>query len=249
MFHAVCHCRERVTRCRAGAHAVHLCAIAAPALLGACSTHGPLSTLAPAGPGAAAIAQLWWWMFWGAMALTLGMTVLGLVAVLRRRRTGAAAPHTGQAWLLGGGLVLPLLVIAALLLWGLRTGHALLPLPGSAPMFTVEVTARQWQWEVRYPAHPMAEAMPNRLDIPAGQPVDVRVRTADVIHSFWVPRLAGKIDAIPGRTNVVRLQADAPGVYRGLCAEYCGTGHAHMPIEVHAHAPEALAARMAGAAP
>lgn len=228
---------------------MRLCAIAAPLLLAACSVAGPLSTLAPAGPGAAPIAQLWWWMFWGGMALTLGMTALGLAAVLRRRRAGAAAPRAERAWLVGGGLVLPGLVIAALLLWGLRTGHALLPLPGATPVFTVELVARQWQWEVRYPAHPLAPAAPNRLDIPAGQPVDVRVRTADVIHGFWVPRLAGKIDAIPGRTNVVRLQADAPGIYRGLCAEYCGTGHARMPIEVHAHTPEALAARLAGAAP
>jgi cytochrome c oxidase subunit 2 len=219
------------------------------AVLAGCSTAGPLSALDPAGPGAAPIAQVWWWMFWGGTSLTLGMTALGLVAVLRRRRQAAADPGAGQAWLVAGGLLLPGLVIGALLFWGLRAGHALLPLPGTAPVFTVEVTARQWQWDVHYPAHPLAPAQPNRIDIPAGQPVDVRVRTVDVIHGFWVPRLGGKIDTIPGRTNVVRLQADAPGVYRGVCAEYCGTGHARMPMEVHAHAPEALAARMQGATP
>lgn len=222
--------------------------MAALAVLGGCSTAGPLSALDPAGPGAAAAAQIWWWMFWGAMALTLAMTGLGLYAALRRR-PGGAAPQAERAWLVGGGLLLPGLVITALLLWGLRTGHALLPLPGAAPVFTVNVTARQWQWDVHYPAHPHAPVQTNRIDIPAGQPVDVRVRTADVIHGFWVPRLGGKIDTIPGRTNVVRLQADAPGVYRGVCAEYCGTGHARMPMEVHAHAPEALARRLAGGAP
>ncbi|MGV3492500.1 MAG: cytochrome c oxidase subunit II [Ramlibacter sp.] len=223
-----------------------LCAIAA---LAGCGTAGPLSALDPAGPGATPIAQVWWWMFWVGMALTLGMTALGLAAVLRRRRNPGPTPRAERAWLLGGGLLLPGLAIGALLLWGLRTGHALLPLPGAVPVFTVEVTARQWQWDVGYPAHPLAHTQPNRLDIPAGQPVDVRVRTVDVIHGFWVPRLGGKIDAIPGRTNLVRLQADAPGVYRGVCAEYCGTGHARMPIEVHAHAPDALAAQLAGAPP
>ncbi|MGC3987630.1 MAG: cytochrome c oxidase subunit II [Pseudorhodoferax sp.] len=224
-------------------------ALCAAALLAGCGTAGPLSALDPAGPGAATVARVWWWMFWGGSALTLGMVALGLAAVLRRRHGTEPTPRAERAWLLGGGLLLPGLVIGALLLWGLRAGHALLPLPGAAPVFTVEVTARQWQWEVHYPAHPLAPVQPNRIDIPAGQPVDLRVRTADVIHGFWVPRLAGKIDAIPGRTNLVRLQADAPGVYRGVCAEYCGTGHARMPMEVHAHAPEALAARMQGAAP
>jgi cytochrome c oxidase subunit 2 len=224
-------------------------ALCAAALLGGCNTAGPLSALDPAGPGAAPIAQVWWWMFWGGCALTLGMTALGLAAVLRRRQGPDTTSPAERAWLLGGGLLLPGLVIAALLLWGLRAGHPLLPLPGAPPVFTVEVTARQWQWDVHYPTHPLATVQSNRIDIPAGQPVDVRVRTADVIHGFWVPRLAGKIDAIPGRTNVVRLQADAPGIYRGVCAEYCGTGHARMPMEVHAHGPEALAARMRGATP
>lgn len=224
-------------------------ALCAAALLSGCGTAGPLSALDPAGPGAAPIAQVWWWMFWSASALTLGMTALGLAAVLRRRHGGAPTPRAERAWLLGGGLLLPGLAIGALLLWGLRAGHALLPLPGAAPVFTVEVTARQWQWDVHYPAHPLASTQPNRIDIPAGRPVDVRVRTVDVIHGFWVPRLGGKIDTIPGRTNVVRLQADAPGIYRGVCAEYCGTGHARMPMEVHAHAPAAWAARMAGGTP
>lgn len=224
--------------------------MAAPAVLAGCTTAGPLSALDPAGPGAAATAQVWWWMFWGAIAITLAMTVLGLYAALRPD-PGGTTPPAERAWLVGGGLLLPGLVIAALLLWGLRAGHALLPLPlpGAAPVFTVDVTARQWQWDVRYPAHPRAPVQANRIDIPAGQPVDVRVRTADVIHGFWVPRLGGKIDTIPGRTNVVRLQADAPGVYRGVCAEYCGTGHARMPMEVHAHAPDALARRLEGGAP
>lgn len=236
----------------AGRRARPLWAIAAlAASLAGCDSAGPLSALDPAGPGAAPITRVWWVMFWGSMVLTAGLTTLGLLAALRRRR--GPAPEEGEArgrrWLVGGGLVLPGVVIAALLWWGMRAGHALLPLPGAGPVFTVEVVARQWQWEVHYPQHPLAPRERNQIRIPAGQPVDVRLRTADVIHGFWVPRLGGKLDAIPGRTNVIRLQADAPGIYRGVCAEYCGTGHARMAMEVHAHPPEALAAWLAGAAP
>lgn len=225
---------------------VLLACLAAPALLGGCGTAGPLSTLDPAGPGAAPIARVWWAMFWGGMALLVLMTALGLYATLRNAHR---APRVSErTFLLWGGLVLPGVVLVALLLWGVRAGHALLPLPRAAPVFTVDVTGRQWRWEATYPAHPMARPQPNRIDIPAGQPVDVRVHTTDVIHGFWVPRLGGKIDAIPGRVNVVRLQADAPGIYRGVCAEYCGTGHARMPLEVHAHAPAALRTVLEGAA-
>ncbi|RYY99106.1 MAG: cytochrome c oxidase subunit II [Comamonadaceae bacterium] len=192
------------------------------------------------------MAQVWWVMCAGALALLLLMTALGLRAALRR---DDAPPRVStRMFLVGGGLALPVVVLTALLAWGVGAGDALLPRAAAQPVFVVEVTARQWAWTVRYPGHPQALVEPNRIDLPAGQPVDVQVRSADVIHSFWVPRLGGKIDAIPGRVNVVRLQADAPGVYRGVCAEFCGTGHPAMGFVVHAHGPEALAQRM-GAAP
>src|SRR5690606_6054197 len=105
---------------------------------------------------------------------------------------------------------------------------------------------RQWQWDVAYPDAPgAAKASVNVLHIPVGRPVDVHVTTADVIHSFWVPRLGGKIDAIPGRTNVVRLQADHAGVFHGVCAEFCGTAHAAMRMQVEAHEDGALADALA----
>jgi cytochrome c oxidase subunit 2 len=211
-------------------------------LLGACGFAGPLSALDPAGPGAAPIARVWWVMCIAALALLALMTSLGLYAALRRRHQPARV--SPRALLVGGGLVLPVTALTALLVWGVGAGHALLPLAAAGPVFVVEVTARQWMWAARYPDHPQAVTEPNRIDIPAGRPVDVRVRTDDVIHSFWVPRLGGKIDAIPGRVNVLRLRADAPGIYRGVCSEFCGTGHPAMGFEVHAHAPEELTARL-----
>lgn len=144
------------------------------------------------------------------------------------------AERTQNRWLIGGGLVLPSICIAVLLAFGIPAGHSMLPLPPEeGEALTVEVTAHQWQWEVYYPEQGIR--LYNELHIPANTPVDVHVTSSDVIHSFWVPRLAGKADAIPGHTNVLRLKADEPGDYRGQCAEFCGSGHAHMQFEVSAH--------------
>src|SRR5690606_24343682 len=110
-----------------------------------------------------------------------------------------------------------------------------LPLIGEQPL-RIEVTGHQWWWEVRYPDSGVVTA--NQLHLPVGRPVDLTLRSADVIHSFWVPRLGGKLDMIPGRSNVLRLQADEAGVFRGQCSEFCGTQHSHMAISVQAQ-PEA----------
>jgi cytochrome c oxidase subunit 2 len=96
-----------------------------------------------------------------------------------------------------------------------------------------------WWWEVRYPDHEVTTA--NEIYIPAGQPVNFRLTTNDVIHSFWVPELNGKIDMIPGKTNTLWLQAAEPGIYRGLCTEFCGLQHAKMQYLVIAVPPNAFA--------
>jgi len=214
-----------------------------PAPLVGC-IEGPLSTLDPAGPAAQAIAGVWWVMLVGALLILAGVVGLALYAVYgraeRRRRI------TPTLLIVGGGLVVTPLVLAALLLWGIGAGHALLPLPSEREPFRVEVRAHQWWWEVTYPdaaGGPLHSA--NEIHVPAGRPIDIEVRAADVIHSFWVPRLGGKIDALPGRTNVVRLEAPAPGVYRGRCAEFCGAQHARMALLLQAHEEAALEERLA----
>ncbi|WP_295853593.1 cytochrome c oxidase subunit II [uncultured Xylophilus sp.] len=211
-------------------------------MLAACDTRGPLSTLAPAGPGAAEIAWVWWAMCIGAAVVTAGMTALALWAVYRPTGGTLRSP---RALLVGGGVLLPLAAIAAVLAIGGRSGDAL-RVRGEPGVLRIEVTAHQWWWEAAYPD---AAGGPRHtagvLHIPAGRPVDIGVRSADVIHSFWVPRLGGKIDAVPGRRNTVRLQADAPGTYRGQCAEFCGLGHARMAFVVEAHAPNVFDARLA----
>lgn len=178
------------------------------------------------------------------MAAYAGAVLVAVVALwlyaIRRKHDEEDSPSTQKMqrrWIIGGGVALPMLSITALLIFGIPAGHKMLPLPPeNGKAFRVDVTGHQWWWEVRYPDS--AVALVDEIHIPVGVPVDVYLRSADVIHSFWVPRLGGKIDMIPGHTNVLRLQADEPGVYRGQCAEFCGRNHAHMKFAVHAHAQQ-----------
>ncbi|RIY01857.1 cytochrome c oxidase subunit II [Aureimonas flava] len=207
-------------------------------LLSACS--GPLSTLAPAGPAASATALLWWVMLAGATAILLLVLALVGFAFLR---PGVGRDVPPQRWLVWGGLVFPGVVLGALLVFALATGERLLAHPGTPGLFTVEARPHQWSWRFRYAD---GRESVDVLHLPAGRPVDVRVVGSDVIHSFWVPRLGGKIDAIPGHVNTIRLMADRPGTFGGVCAEFCGVGHAAMGFQVVAHASADFDAALAG---
>jgi cytochrome c oxidase subunit 2 len=195
---------------------------------------GDLSTLDPAGPHAASIASLWWVMLYGAVILFALVCVLLAIAFLRP----GIGHRTPQAvWLVGGGLVLPAVVLTPLMIYALWTGERLLFRPADGTVTEVSVVARQWEWSFSYRDPDGAtRRSTNVLHVPAGQPVRLTITSADVIHSFWVPRLAGKIDAIPGHNTVLRLSADTPGMYRGLCAEFCGVAHLEMQMAVQAHA-------------
>ena len=177
-------------------------ALQAGSLAALSGCRGPLSTLDPSGPAASSIATLWWVMLVGAAVLFL--LVVGIfVRVVRRPGWGSSVSPT--RWIVLGGLVLPAFVLLPLLAYGLVTGERLLPLPGSAPPQRIEAVAAQWHWSFRYPGHGGAETR-NVLLLPAGMPVDMVVTSKDVIHAFWVPRLAGKIDAVPGKVNRLRIR-------------------------------------------
>lgn len=213
--------------------------LATALLLSGCA--GSLSTLDPAGPAAAAIASLWWLMFWAAVALFLLVGVL-LWAVWVRPQFGVSV--TPMRWIIWGGLVMPGVLLAALVGYALFTGERLLPHALAETPTRVAAHGVMWQWRFSYPDSPNAQSTPT-LHIPAGEPVDVLVTSGDVIHSFWVPRLAGKIDAIPGHENILRVQADRPGTYRGVCAEFCGDGHTVMRFTIEAHDRAAFETLMA----
>lgn len=190
--------------------------------------------LEPAGPSAGVVADLWWLM------VALGSAVFLLVVVLLGVglvRAGDGTRHDRHApsrwWLLGGGVALPSIVIAVVLVATVVTMRALPDQSGAAPDLTIEVTGRQWQWDVVYPDHGVRAV--NEVHLPAGEPVLLRLRSADVIHSFWVPALSGKMDALPDHDNTLIVEADVPGTYGGPCAEFCGVGHTGMRITVVAH--------------
>jgi cytochrome c oxidase subunit 2 len=137
--------------------------------------------------------------------------------------------------IIGGGLAAPIVCLAILFGFVIHVMPATSAPPGPTKL-TIDVIGHQWFWEVRYHGTPAVTA--NEIHIPAGTPVDVRVTTADVIHSFWVPRLNRKIDMIPGRVNRIELDAPDPGVYRGQCSEFCGVGHAQMAFYVIVQPPD-----------
>ncbi|WP_407353846.1 cytochrome c oxidase subunit II [Luteimonas sp. R10] len=205
-------------------------AIATASAAALCACGGPQSALAPAGPAADAIAQTWWLMFWAAAAIWVLVLSLLLYALLRGRETRALSRP--NRLIVGGGLVLPTVVLSALLVYGTVHSGRVTGL-GERVDTVIEVTGRQWQWEFRYRDGdtPVAASV-DELALPRGRMVEFHVTSADVIHSFWIPRLGGKIDAIPGRVNRLRLRADRAAPMRGQCAEFCGLEHAHMVFAV-----------------
>lgn len=206
--------------------------LAVVVVLAGCS--GPQSMIDPAGPAAAAVASLWWWMAGFSTIVLVLVCALWLYAMRRAPRV-----HTPQEerriagrWIVGGGIVLPMASIIVLLAFGVPIGQRLLPGGAVPEPLRIEAIARQWQWEIRYPG--VEEALVNEFRLPIGRPVEVQTSSRDVIHSFWIPSLAGKIDAIPGRTNIIRLEATKAGRLRGACAEFCGLAHSRMILDVHA---------------
>lgn len=195
------------------------------------------SALDPAGAAASDIAFIWWLMLGAGVVIFAGVLSLVLFGLLGRK---PRRPVDGRWFIVGGGLVLPGVALTALLVYTVLVG-ARVTAPAGQDALTIDVTGHMWWWEVRYsgPGGEPALVTANELRIPVGRPVQLRVHSADVIHSFWVPNLAGKIDMIPGRVNRLTLRADVAGTYRGQCAEFCGLQHARMALHVVADTPQA----------
>jgi cytochrome c oxidase subunit 2 len=200
-----------------------------------------LSPLDPKSPDAHDIATLWWWMLVVAGIVFLGAVALLAIAILRRDKPGlpliGESERANTVLVLAFGIAIPVVILSALFV----IANLVLLSQTDAPAadetdLTVEVVGHQWFWAVSYPKSGVRTA--NEIHIPDRTPVNVVVRSADVIHSFWVPEQNRKIDMIPGRTNNIELYAEEPGIYRGQCAEFCGLQHAHMAFRVYAE-PEA----------
>jgi cytochrome c oxidase subunit 2 len=193
------------------------------------------SALDPAGGDAWDLYRLAVVMSAGATLIFVFVTGLLLYAVF--------APPERRAWLgdrrtiVYGGLAFPIGTLSLLLPYGLTVMRDVdVPQPGA---LRIEVTGEQYWWRVHYPAEgEQAEfSSANELVVPVGRPITVSVTAADVIHSFWIPNLGGKIDMIPGRVNRFNFTAERPGIYRGICAEFCGAQHARMAFDVTALEP------------
>ena len=199
-------------------------------LLGGC-TSDIQSVMNPGSRQTVQIAELAWLLFgFGTFVLVLVIVTL-LLAIhgpLRIRQT--LARESAVIWL---GIAFPAVTLTVLLVYGVWVTRSQLNLSEGGGTVSIEVVGEQWWWRVMYRAPTGLEiAGANEIRIPVGSPVTLKLKAADVIHSFWVPSLGGKVDMIPGRTTQLQLTVDRPGVYRGQCAEYCGGPHALMTMDV-----------------
>lgn len=205
-----------------------MCALGVLLLAGGCS--GPQSALQPGGRGAERIADLFWYLSIGAVLIWGVSVTLWVRAVYFARQP--IGVRTRRLIIIGGGVVFPTLTLAAVLSYSL----AMLPdflEPAPEGSLRIEVIGHQWWWRVRYlPADGEPVELANEIRLPVGEPVQLELESRDVIHSFWIPALGGKMDMIPGRRTRLKLEPTSVGVYRGACAEYCGTSHALMGISV-----------------
>ena len=227
-------------------------------LLSGCATLQ--STSNTHGPAAQKIARLS-----HAMSITFVITIIvmwALLAIALKKNRGTLQEHMpidvggGQTWVAIGGIAVPLLVLSVFFFMGLDL-LADFPIHGDhgamnkGAMTTkskpdILIVGHQWWWEVHYlGASNQQITLANEIHIPAHRPVNIELRSADVIHSFWVPSLHGKVDLLPGNVNFIRIEATDPGNYVGQCAEYCGKQHANMHILLIAQEPAAFDAWLA----
>jgi cytochrome c oxidase subunit 2 len=199
----------------------------------------------PVGPAARHIADLGWLVL---VTFTIVSAVMwALVLWVTLRRTGSLAEHApwdaggGKTWIVIGGITIPTVILMTILVLGLRVmaanpldGGGMHEHTGTGP--EIRITGHQWWWEVEYLSAEASQHVltANEIHIPAGRPVEIELISRDVIHSFWVPQLHGKVDLIPGFTNRIRIEADRPGLYPGECSEFCGVQHAHMLLLISA---------------
>jgi cytochrome c oxidase subunit 2 len=210
----------------------------------------PMSVLRAASDKARSVLDLSWGLIAICLIVVVAIGGLIVVALARqpRHRFGpggpgiwpVARPPGGVSWIYVG-IGLTSVTLLGSLIWSMVV-LAHVASPPAKPGVTVDITAHQWWWQVHYD-HPMPWRQfttANEIHIPVGVPVRIRLHSADVIHSFWVPALSGKTDVIPGQVNETWIESNEPGAYRGQCAEYCGVQHAHMAFSVVADPPDAF---------
>ena len=183
-------------------------------------------------PEAKRIALLWWLMFALAGAVFIAVSALLLYALMHHRTRPSAferRPALQMLFVTVGGAAIPLLIL--IVVFGFTVGVMAASRTGTSGV-PIQVTGHNYWWEVRYPGADVI--VDNEIHVPVGREIDFELISNDVIHSFWVPQLNGKVDMVPGLTNHMSITVSSPGTYRGKCAEFCGMGHACMTFVVFA---------------
>jgi cytochrome c oxidase subunit 2 len=229
------------------------------ALAGCTSVQSPYE---PHGPAARSIASLSWFMT--IMFLVISVIMWALIAFAFYRRRGTLKEHEpidtrgGEMWIAIGGAAIPLLILTLLFVLGLNLlrdfpihgmhGAAMHAEMQQSMKPDIQIIGHQWWWEIHYLNDDVSKEVTtaNELHLPVGRSVNIQVETADVMHSFWIPALHGKVDLVPGMPNYIRLQASQPGSYTGQCAEYCGAEHSRMRLLAVAQAPDDYEAWLEG---
>lgn len=202
------------------------------------------SALNAQGPAAGSLARMFW-IFVAVLATVWVLTMAAVILSLRRRRAIdadplATNPATERRMTITISVAIGLTLLTVISLTGLSYAAQKALFAHKDGALTLLVTGQQWWWKITYedaqPSRVFTTA--NEIHIPVGEPVLIKLESSDVIHSFWVPSLTGKMDAITGRQNQIQIQADRPGIYRGQCAEFCGLQHAHMGLLVVAESRE-----------
>jgi cytochrome c oxidase subunit 2 len=211
--------------------------------------NSPMTILTGSGRIAVLQAKLGWWLLIVSLVVVAVVTLLVLAGSFRRRANDSRdslsvegdgeGTRPGLRWIIVGGMIAPALILLLTFAFTIATENATAAPPKTAGM-SLEIIGHRWWWEVRYVGGPPSQRFvtANEIHVPIGVPVRLELTSVDVIHSFWIPQLAGKTDVIPGQRNVAWIQADKPGVYRGACTEYCGQQHANMATFVVAESPE-----------
>jgi cytochrome c oxidase subunit 2 len=213
------------------------------------------SLFSPSSPQARAVASLWWWMV-GAGGLVWLVVIAAMIYAVRAKRGERGSDtlnhvsegvHHGLERVVIGATFVTVLILAGFLVYDFGVGRLLAQHPDVA--LTLDVTGHQWWWEVLYedPNPNKQVVTANEIHVPVGVPIQIKLRSVDVIHSFWAPNLNGKRDLIPGYNSTLWFQADTTGIYRGQCAEFCGLQHAQMSFYIVAETPVQFAAWLAAA--
>jgi len=235
---------HRSHRLRRAGHVV--LGVALTLLVAGCASDAPQDSLKPAGPYARKIDDLFKPVFLIAVFVFVFVELLILVAVIKFRRRpdddGSEEPRQlhGNTKMEIGWTILPAIILLGVGAFTLPVLFDLNEKPDHA--MTVNVTGQRFWWAYDYSPQDQFGitkkiTTANELHIPAATPIYLKMRSKDVIHSFWAPRLNGKRDVVPGRMQTWVIEADKPGVYSGQCAEFCGTSHANMRLKVVAHSP------------